>query len=265
METSSTRFHSFALLGLLCLVGCAPAVYYEGFDEEPEVVREGLRHALTAIDWEYDEAPVKDGVPKMAWFLRDIPYESETWARPGFLVYKRNSNPLNKTESFGIAYIDSADGGGTAFSSCFESEGGDALANAMLVTKLTRHDIALSRELAEPTVNPQKSGFVFVATNTLSPILSTKYVLNDNPLYTPKRHKIYYLLAALGDVVAGGVFAASRLEDDPKQRRMLGNVAIGIAAGYRLLCLLNFNEIGDYNQIARSHYDVRAIKKSYAN
>ncbi len=200
------------------------------------------------------------------------PLDALVYARSGFFftwkgvrdadLYLKEQGTSTINDNTMIGAVKLADTvSGTRCTSVFATPEGDPIADSRLFLALTKQQILMDRNIRPPHVNPQKSVPLYIIFNTISPIQSTEYATKGNPLISNNMLPTLYAQNGFGDLVMVGCIVGAFLTKNRANRNGLLGVGISIGVLWRLWTLRNLVDLGDYNRLARTSYNLGNIRQ----
>ncbi len=185
-------------------------------------------------------------------------YKSKYIENPSFYFSKEGTNPLNDTGflgTFKTAKVNILD---TRVECTVGTEAADPSAISSVLINLTRQEIDFQKGLLSPAINEQKSKATYSILNCISPIISTEYLLKNNPLIGKKMRNYARLQNSLGDaILLSSIIGSHYVPKNEKPKLLAGGVIFGLL--WRAFAFLNLTDLNDYNELAKSKYHIKLL------
>ncbi|HTY12116.1 MAG TPA: hypothetical protein VMF88_13735 [Bacteroidota bacterium] len=181
------------------------------------------------------------------------------------LYLRKKGHPFmgkNNTEVIGALRLN-GEVSETECLSVFGTIGADPLANSKMMIALTQQQIELNLKSRAPFVNPHKSAGAYIALDLVSPQLGLDYLQRDNPLLTPAMLHSLQIGYGTPDAVMVGCVAASFFVKNPNTKSGLLGAGITLGGFIRLFTMLNLIDMADYNDLARTDYNLSEVRQKY--
>lgn len=209
---------------------------------------------------------VKQVLENTGMFYQEGPLDAELYIgeknisekNADFFVKKNSTNIFNNTSTMGVISLVPNTYNETYYKATFTTISGDPKANANLYLQMAQQQINLDKGIQVPIINPTKSGLNYTLLTIVSPILSVNYLIDDNPLISRSNHKWLYVQNGFGDFVMVALFVAGAFAKDSQSKYFTAGLSISLL--WKVFSLFNLTDLSDYNDIAKTPYNLREIK-----
>jgi hypothetical protein len=244
------------LLVAFATSGCFLGSYQGEIAADPDTVKKKMTEVIEDVGWSYDYAVGEATVTAYLDFgpFGRIALKSGSVYDADLVVF--HEEDILEVERRGAISLTPSENG-THYEGIFATDVDDPHADAHLILELTRQRIALDEGAMQPFTNPRKSGWTYTGLNTISPIISGRYLAKDNPWLSSHMRGHFHLQNAIGDIGMGALLLSSLLVDDRETKNDLVVAGITVGAFWRLFTLLHLVDVNNYNRLAQTPYNLK--------